>query len=133
MKDLYLIYVHELGANYKDKNFYEFLFSDTTLNIDGIDWDAYPAGGHPKPPREELIKEIGRIIIPFKLNVAQNNEQFSLWDAQDGVIPLSWEMLEGEEYPNPRLVFPFGLKLGDVEKKLNEREIKIEYEKKLKI
>lgn len=132
MEDLYLIYIHEFGKNYKDKYFYEFLFSDTIEGIDGEEWDSYPASGNPYPPKEELIKQVGSIDGSVHLIVAQNNEQFSMWDAIDGVIALGWESLDGEDYPKPRLVFPFGMKIKDVEATLYERDITIKYEKTIK-
>ena len=65
--------------------------------------------------------------------VAQNNEQFSMWDATDGVIPLAWENIDGlEEYPENRLIFPFGIKLSEVNDKLYERDIRIKFKKEYK-
>jgi hypothetical protein len=130
MNDLYLIYVHEIGFDYKDKHFYEFIFSDTLENIDGEGWDSYPASGNPDPPKSNVVKQVGKIGSMYKLTVAQENEQFSMWDSIDGVIPLAWQNIDGlEQYPTDRLVFPFGMKIKDVEAILYEKDIIIEYEK----
>ena len=133
MKDLYLIYIHEKGKDYKNKFFYQFLFSNTKDGIDGEGWDSYPASGNPEPPKEHLIKQVGSISGELKLTLAQENEQFSMWDAVDGIIPLGWQDIEGmDDYPDNRLVFPFGMRLRDVEAFLYEKDILIKYEKKIK-
>lgn len=133
MKDLYLIYVHEIGCDYKDKYFYEFIFSDTLEKIDGEGWDSYPASGNPEPPKGDMVKQVGKIGSMYQLTVAQENEQFSMWDSIDGVIPLAWQNIEGlEKYPDERLVFPFGMTLKDVNAILYEKDIIIEFEKELK-
>jgi hypothetical protein len=133
MDNLYLIYVHEIGFDYKDKYFYEFIFSDTIDKIDGEGWDSYPASGNPEPPNVDLIKQVGKISGLYRLTVAQNNEQFSMWDSIDGIIPLAWENIDGlDDYPDKRLVFPFGMSIKDVEATLYEKDIIIEYEKILK-
>ena len=52
----YLIYVNELGPNYKGDNIYEFIFSDSSENIWGEDWDAKPSNRYPLPTDLEHIK-----------------------------------------------------------------------------
>tara|TARA_R110000796_G_scaffold11198_5_gene37383 strand:+ start:8501 stop:8914 length:414 start_codon:yes stop_codon:yes gene_type:complete len=128
--ELYLIYIHEIGPDHRYKNIYEFIFSDTKEEIDGEGWDAYPASGNPEVPKEELKKAVGKMSTDLKLNVAQKNEQFSMWDAIDGVLPLGWENIDGmEEYPDNRLVFPFGITKEEVDKILYTRDLIIKYDK----
>jgi hypothetical protein len=56
-----------------------------------------------------------------------------MWDATDGIVALAWENIDGlEEYPEPRLVFPFGISLTAVNDKLYERDIRIEFKKEFK-
>jgi len=132
MDDLKLIYVHQLGPDCYDNYIYQFIFSDTIENIDGEGWDSYPAGGNPYPPNKDVIKQVGRIEGDLKLIVLQDNEQFSMWDAIDGVVSLAWENIDGlDDYPENRLTFSFGMKLQDVKDLLYERDINLEYEKKL--
>lgn len=129
---MYLIYVHEFGVSYKDKHQYEFLFSNTKEGIDGENWDSYPASGNPYPPYSKNIVQMGTVFCDDSLIVAQNNEQFAMWDAIDGVIPLAWENIEGlEDYPDKRLVFPFGMKMNEVKDLLYERDITIKFENKI--
>lgn len=133
MKDLYLIYVHEIGFDYEDRYFYEFIFSDTLKKIDGVGWDTYPASGNPEPPKGDFIKQVGKIGSLYELTVAQENEQFSMWDSIDGVIPLAWQNIDGlEKYPIDRLVFPFGMRIEDVNKILYSKDIIIEFQKEIK-
>lgn len=132
--DLFLVYVHEIGSDYKEKTYYEFIFSDTLEGIDGEEWDSYPANGNPSPPNDSFIKQVGKIYTEVKLIVAQNNEQFSMWDCVDGIIPLAWQNIDGlDEYPEKRLIFPFGMKFKDVESRLYENDIIVNYEKNKKI
>ena len=39
---MFLVYVNELGPNYKGQNVYEFIFSDNLSGIWGEDWDKTP-------------------------------------------------------------------------------------------
>ena len=72
---------------------------------------------------------MGTVKVPFELILVQNNEQFSMWDSIDGVISLAWESIDVDgEYPNPRLVFRFGMKFSDVKATLYERDIIMECE-----
>tara|TARA_R110000796_G_scaffold58413_5_gene134904 strand:- start:12672 stop:13085 length:414 start_codon:yes stop_codon:yes gene_type:complete len=134
MNKLYLIYVHEIGFDIEEKYFYELIFSDTIDNVQDIeDWDSYPASGNPRAPSGDLVKEVGKIELDGSLIVAQNNELFSMWDSIDGIIPLAWENIDGmDEYPEKRLVLPFGISLTAVNDMLYERDIRIIFKNELK-
>jgi hypothetical protein len=130
-KGLYLIYVNLLGTDWKDDYIYEFIFSDTTDNVDGEDWDLYPASGQPSPPRKVLIKSVGVLTTKIKLNVIQKSDTFAVWDAIDGVCALAWEdLMEYDEYPERRLVFKFGEEIKSVEDNLYEKDLVLEYKVK---
>lgn len=130
----FLIYVNELGPNYKGDNIYEFIFSNSLENVWGDSWESKPANGYPSPPNIENIKKVGVLKNDkIKLSVIQNSDFFSMIDAIDDVISLSWE----EENDiinfdhNKRLVFRFGEKEESVKNKLYERDIVLEFEKKV--
>lgn len=129
MNNLYLIYINVIGKDYKGINLYEFIFSDTTEDIDGDDWDAIPASGRPSSPYEDFIKKVGRLTTDdVGLHVIQESDSFSVWDAIDGVISLAWEnMDEYDEYPEKRLAFHFGEDIKSVEDKLYEHDLILEY------
>jgi len=124
MKNLYLIYVNQVGKDYKGNYIYEFLFSDSTINIDGEDWDAFPASGRPAPPNENLIKYVGRLESELKLDVIQNSDSFAVWDAIDGVIALAWENINAyDSYPEHRICFKFGEAKENVDATLYEKDL----------
>jgi len=130
----FLIYVNELGPNYKGDNIYEFIFSDSIEDIWGESWESKPANGYPLPPDLEHIKKVGVLkhdIINF--SVIQKSDWLSMVDAVDGVIALAWEN-ESDEVNfelNERLVFRFGETESSVKDKLYERDIVLEFEKKV--
>lgn len=128
MADLKLIYINEMGPNFRGLHVYEFLFAEKTDNVDSDDWDAVPAGGQPQPPHEDYIERVGVLITELKFDLAQNDNKFAMWDAVDGIIPLGWENLdEYDEYPDDRLFFRFGEDMNLVDSKLYERDLSLGY------
>lgn len=70
-----LIYVNELGPNYKGDNIYEFIFSDTIDNIWGENWESKPANGYPLPPDLDFIKKVGVLKNDqITMTVIQNSD-----------------------------------------------------------
>ena len=130
----YLIYVNELGPNYKGDNIYEFIFSENLDNIWGEQWESKPANGYPYPPDLSQIHKVGVLKNDsVTLSVIQKSDVFSMIDAIDDVISLSWEN-ESEEVNfsvKKRLVFRFGETEEIVKNKLYERDIVLEFEKKV--
>jgi len=130
----YLIYVNELGPNYRGENIYEFIFSDTLEGVWGDSWESKPANGYPSPPEIINIKKVGVLRNNLvSLSVIQNSDYFSMIDALDDVISLAWEN-ENDNVNfelNKRLVFRFGETEEKVKNKLYERDIVLEFEKKV--
>jgi hypothetical protein len=130
----YLIYVNELGPNYKGDNIYEFIFSDTIDKIWGENWESKPSNGYPLPPDLEFIQKVGILKHDqITLSVIQKSDYFSMIDAMDGVIALGWEN-ETDDVDfdlETRLVFKFGETETSVKDKLYERDIVLEFEKKV--
>jgi hypothetical protein len=128
MNELFLIYVNMVGKDYKGNYIYEFIFSDSTKNIDGDEWDTFPASGRPHVPHDNFIKRVGRLESILKLDVIQNSDTFAVWDAIDGVIALAWENINAyDSYPDQRLCFKFGTTIKDVEAKLYEKDLILKY------
>ena len=130
----YLIYVNELGPNYKGDNIYEFIFSDTLDEIWGESWESKPSNGYPSPPDLEFVKKVGVLKNDtIQLEVIQNSDYFCMEDSMDGVIALAWE--KENEYVDftrvKRLVFNFGQAEESVKDKLYERDFVLEFEKKV--
>ena len=124
-----LIYVNGLGSDYKGQNLYEFIFSDD-LNVWGDDWDSKPSNGYPSPPDLHYIKKVGVLRnTNLKLELIQDSDFFSMEDAMDDVIALSWE-IENEDNQK-RMVFRFGISEQEIKDKLYERDLVLEFEKKV--
>lgn len=131
---MYLIYVNELGHNYKGDNIYEFIFSDDVTNVWGEMWESKPSNGYPNPPDIEHIKKVGILKNDkISLSVIQKSDYFSMIDSIDGVVALGWE--NESDLINfdlvKRLVFRFGETEEIIKDKLYERDIILEYEKKI--
>lgn len=127
LNDLKLIYVLPVGENWKGEYLYEFLFSDTLENVEGSDWDVYPASGKPTPPYKGAIKSVGSIKTDMKFDVIQNSDTFCVYDSVDGIIALAWENIDDyEEYPESRIKFRFGDSLESVKDILYSKDIILE-------
>lgn len=130
MGELFLIYINMIGKDYKSNYIYEFIFSDTTKDIDGEEWDTFPASGRPHAPHDNFIKKVGKLESELKLDVIQNSDTFAVWDALDGVIALAWENINAyDAYPEHRLCFKFGETISEVESKLYEKDLILKYNK----
>ena len=130
----YLIFVNELGPDYKGDNIYEFIFSENINDIWGENWESKPSIGYPAPPNLDLIEKVGRLKNDnLSLITIQNSDYFSMVDAIDDVVSLAWEDEDGEiDFTNKkRLVFRFGDTEELIKDKLYERDFVLEYEKKV--
>jgi len=129
-----LVYVNELGPNFRGDNIYEFIFSDVD-DVWGEDWDAEPANGRPLPPNIDYVKKVGVLKnSEIELNLIQNSDFFGVYDAVDGVIALAWEKNDSDEIlinKRKRLVFQYGETIESVDDKLYERDIVLKWEKNL--
>jgi hypothetical protein len=124
-----LIYVNGLGPNYKGDNLYEFIFSDS-LDVWGESWESKPSNGYPTPPELKYIKKVGVLRnTDIKLELIQNSDFFSMIDAIDDVVALAWET--DEENGQKRLVFRFGMTEQEIKDKLYEKDLILEFEKKV--
>jgi hypothetical protein len=124
----HLIYVNGLGPNYKGDNLYEFIFSDS-LVVWGDSWDSRPSNGYPSPPELQYIKRVGVLRdTDVKLELIQNSDFFSMIDSIDDIVALAWETEEIES--QKRLVFRFGMSEEEINNKLQERDLLLDFEKK---
>ena len=130
----YLIYVNGLGPNYKGDNIYEFIFSDVENDVWGESWESKPSNGNPLPPNIEFIKKVGVLKNDeVKLSLIQDSDFFSMIDALDNVIALAWENDDSDINfdMTKRLVFRFGEDEKTIKDRLYERDIVLEFEKKV--
>lgn len=123
-----LIFVNGLGPNYKGDNIYEFIFSDS-LDVWGEYWESKPANQYPQPPELKYVKRVGVLRnTNIKLELIQNSDFFSMIDAMDDVVALAWE---SDEESKSRLVFRFGQTEQEIKDKLYEKDLILEFEKKV--
>lgn len=117
-----LIYVNEIGSDYKGQKQYEFIFSNSE-EFDMDEWYVIPAmaTSQSKSPKVEYIHSVGLLKdTDLSLDLIQNSDYFGVIDAVDGVISLAWETFN-PDLNEPRLVFSFGELIENVVKKLKKR------------
>ena len=119
---MHLIYVNEIGSDYKGQKQYEFVFSETT-EIDMGDWFVIPASAcqRSKSPDIEYVDVVGLLKdTDLQLELIQNSDYFGVIDAVDGVISLAWEKFDFDN-TEERLTFKFAEPIENVTKKLKSR------------
>lgn len=125
-KNQKLIYVNLLGVN-SDRNYtYEFYFTDDPELAWGDHWEDKPASiNNIEVPVIQVFDSMKILKTNLILNLSQKNSCFSMMDMKCGIIPVCWENIdEYEEFPEDgRIVFPFGIDIYDVEKKLAMRNL----------
>jgi hypothetical protein len=95
----------------------------------GDSWDSRPSNGYPSPPELQYIKRVGVLRdTDVKLELIQNSDFFSMIDSIDDIVALAWETEEIES--QKRLVFRFGMSEEEINNKLQERDLLLDFEKK---
>jgi hypothetical protein len=81
----------------------------------------------------EHAKKVGTLTnAEVTLELVQNSDVFSVQDSIDGVIAIGWEKEEDIDFSLvKRLVFKYGENEQDVKDKLYERDIVLQFEKKV--
>ena len=133
---MYLIYINELGKDYKGQKQYEFVFGKS-VDVLMDDWFTIPSSGRASPPDIDHIDLVGLLKnSELVLDLVQNSDYFGVIDAVDGIIALGWETFDIslEERPE-RLSFHFGEEMESVAEKLSTKglllineEIKYKYQ-----
>ena len=79
------------------------------------------------------MKKVGTLTNgEITLELVQNSDVFSVQDSIDGVLALGWEKEEDIDFSLvKRLVFKFGDEEQIVKDKLYERDLVLEFEKKV--
>ena len=117
-----LIYVNEIGSDYKGQKQYEFIFSKST-ELDIEEWFIIPASSsiNTKSPDIEYVDSVGLLKnTDLDLELVQNSDYFGVIDAVDGVVALAWEKFDYDSEFD-RMTFKFGESLDSVTKKLKLR------------
>jgi hypothetical protein len=117
---MHLIYVNEIGQDYKGQKQYEFIFSDQ-FDIDMDLWFIIPASisSESKSPNIEYVDVVGLLKdSDLQLELVKNSDYFGVIDAVDGVIALAWEKFNYDKID--RISFKFGESIDSVTKKLKQ-------------
>ena len=78
------------------------------------------------------INQLLRFILKtdIKFHLVQESDTFAVWDSVDGIVALGWEDVDDYDvYPESRLWFGFGLDIDEVNERLYERDLVLEYNK----
>jgi hypothetical protein len=128
---MYLIYINELGKDYKGQNQYEFIFGKDKDNVLEDEWFIIPSSSRSVPPSLEFIDLVGLLKnSDLTLELIQNSDFFGVIDAVDGIISLGWEPFDFNLDERPvRLSFNFGETLESVESKLRTKNLELIKEK----
>ena len=123
---MYLLYINELGQDYKGQRQYEFIFGndpDTLVE----EWFIIPSSGRAIPPEIESIDLVGLLKnSDLKLELVQNSDYFGVIDAVDGIVALGWESFDMEAEERPvRVSFHFGKELNSVTEKLATKGLRL--------
>lgn len=128
-----LIYVNEIGLDYKGEKQYEFIFSENE-EIEMEEWFDIPASSTSsiKSPDIEYINIVGLLKdSDINLELIQNSDYFGVIDSVDGIVAMAWEKLNLDS-ENDRLFFRFGESIDSITKKLKSRGFTLEH-KNIKI
>lgn len=133
---MHLIYINELGKDYKGQRQYEFLFENDNENWPlsfaiNDDWFTIPSSGRATPPEIDFIDQVGLLKnSDLQLDLVQNSDYFGVIDAVDGIIALGWEPFDmfAEERPE-RVSFHFGESVESVTEKLTTKGLRLINEK----
>ena len=132
---MYLIYINELGSDYRKQKQYEFIFGKS-IDVKEEEWYIIPSSGRSVPPTIGSINMVGLLKnSDLELELVQNSDYFGVIDAVDGIIALGWEVFNREsEELTERICFHFGETLDSVVEKLKNyglilinEEIKYEF------
>jgi hypothetical protein len=118
-----LIYVNEIGSDYKGQKQYEFIFSKST-DLDIEEWFIIPASSsiETKSPDIKYVDLVGLLKnTDLELELIQNSDYFGVIDAVDNVVALGWEKFDFDNEFG-RLTFRFGESVDSVTKKLKQRD-----------
>lgn len=123
---MYLLYINELGQDYKGQRQYEFIFGEDP-NILIEEWFIIPSAGRAVPPEIEHIDLVGLLKnSDLKLDLVQNSDYFGVIDAVDGIIALGWEPFDMDAEERPiRVSFHFGEELDSVTEKLTTKGLRL--------
>lgn len=123
---MFLIYINELGKDYKGQKQYEFIFGKSK-DVLYDEWFTIPSSGRSFPPELKDIDLVGLLKnSDLELETVQNSDFFGVIDAVDGIIALGWEPFDKDAEERPeRISFHFGETLESVTTKLMTKGLRL--------
>jgi len=123
---MYLIYINELGSDYRGQKQYEFIFGKS-IDVKEEEWYIIPSSGRSVPPTIGSISMVGLLKnSDLELELVQNSDYFGVIDAVDGIVALGWEKFNNEsEEILERLSFHFGEDENQVIEKLKHKGLRL--------
>jgi len=86
---MFLLYINELGADYKGQKQYEFIFGEDINFEFEEEWGLIPSSGKANPPEIQNISLIGVLKnSDIVLEIIQNSDYYGLMVAVDGIVAL---------------------------------------------
>lgn len=125
---MFLLYINELGKDYKGQRQYEFIFGESIDILDLVDeWFTVPSSSRALPPELEQIDLVGVLKnSDLELDLVQNSDYFGMVDAVDGIIALGWEKFNIDTDERPlRLSFHFAEEFNTVVQKLKYNNLEL--------
>jgi hypothetical protein len=129
-----LCFVRKVGQEFDGQNLYEVFFTkdpEEYFEIGWVNhqWDSQPSQGRPELHRKGLTS-VGSISTDILLDLVMDSMSFDMLDTRDGVVSMAWENTDSyteEQYPQKRMVFPYGMDKDKFEETLYQREITPKY------
>jgi len=125
---MFLIYINELGKDYRGQKQYEFIFGNKMdESVIEDEWFMIPSSGRAEPPNIKNIDLVGLLKnSDLDIDLVQNSDYFGVIDAVDGIIALGWEKfnMDAEERPE-RISFHFGETIESVNSKLHKKGLRL--------
>jgi hypothetical protein len=123
---MFLLYINELGKDYKGQRQYEFIFGED-IEVLEDEWFIIPSSGRGVPPQIESIDLVGLLKnSDLQLELVQNSDYFGVIDAVDGIVALGWEEFDKEAEERPiRVSFHFGDDIESVTEKLEKKGLRL--------
>jgi hypothetical protein len=123
---MFLLYINELGKDYKGQRQYEFIFGKNRDVLED-EWFTIPSSGRSVPPEIKNIDLVGLLKnSDLILDLVQNSDFFGVIDAVDGIIALGWEPFDMDAVERPeRISFHFGDTVESVAAKLITKGLRL--------
>jgi hypothetical protein len=123
---MYLIYINELGSDYRGQKQYEFIFGKS-IDVMEDEWYTIPCSGRSVPPTIGSISMVGLLKnSDLELELVQNSDYFGVIDAVQGIISLGWERFNNNsDVILERTSFHFGEELETVIEKLKNKGLRL--------